>query len=242
MNLNLNDPKNYYGEVGKSYLSNSDIDALLYNPKAFKQDKETTKDMLAGSLFHALMIEPERVDEFNSMVVDASTRTTKVYKEFLEERGLQIALLKSEADDVNNMVESMSSNEDFYNQIYQFGNIFEEAGTTNIFGLPWKGKADIVSFDYVIDLKTTSSIKDFKWSANKYNYDSQAYIYQEIFGKRLKFFVVEKETCNLAIFECSDEFLERGYYKVKSACENYELFFGENKSLNPNKFYLNQML
>lgn len=242
MSSNLNDPKIYYGEVGKAYLSNSDIDALLYNPKAFKQDKETTKDMLAGSLFHALMIEPDRVEEFNSLVIEASTRTTKVYKEFLEDRGLEIALLQSEADNVNDMVNTMKSNEDFYNQIYQFGNTFEEAGTTTIFGLPWKGKADIVSDNYVIDLKTTSSIKDFKWSANKYNYDSQAYIYQEIFSKKLKFFVVEKETCNLAIFECSDEFLERGYYKVKSACENYELFFGENKSLNPNKFYLNQTL
>lgn len=242
MSSNLNDPKNYYGEVGKSYLSNSDIDALLYNPKAFKQDKETTKDMLAGSLFHALMIEPERVNEFNSMVVEASTRTTKVYKEYIEENGLEIALLTSEVDQVKSMVDSMRSNPDFYSEIYEFGNRYEEAGTTTLFDLPWKGKADVVSENFVIDLKTTSSIKDFKWSANKYNYDSQAYIYQEIFGKRLKFFVVEKETFNLAVFTCSDAFLERGYHKVKSASDNYELFFGENKVADPNKFYLNQML
>ena len=242
MSLNLNDPKQYYGEAGKAYLSNSDIDALLNNPKEFKKSKETTKDMLAGSLFHAMMIEQDKVEELNSVVVEASTRTTKVYKEFLEERGLEIALLQSEADVVKDMVEKMRSNQDFYNEIYNFGNQYEIAGTTTLFDLPWKGKADIVSDEFVIDLKTTSSIKDFKWSANKYNYDSQAYIYQQIFGKKLKFFVVEKETSNLAVFTCSDEFLERGYYKVKSASENYELFFGENKSLDPNKFYLNQML
>lgn len=242
MSLNLNDPKQYYGEAGKAYLSNSDIDALLNNPKEFKKSKETTKDMLAGSLFHAMMIEQDKVEELSSMVVETSTRNNKAYKEFLEERGLEIALLQSEVDMIKDMVEKMRSNQDFYNEIYHFGNQYEIAGATTLFDLPWKGKADIVSDEFVIDLKTTSSIKDFKWSANKYNYDSQAYIYQQIFGKKLKFFVVEKETSNLAVFTCSDEFLERGYYKVKSASENYELFFGENKSLDPNKFYLNQML
>jgi hypothetical protein len=165
-----------------------------------------------------------------------------VYKEYIEENGLEIALLTSEVEQVKSMVESMRSNQDFYSEVYEFGNRYEEAGTTTLFDLPWKGKADVVSENFVIDLKTTSSIKDFKWSANKYNYDSQAYIYQEIFGKRLKFFVVEKETFNLAVFTCSDAFLERGYHKVKSASDNYELFFGKNKVADPNKFYLNQML
>jgi hypothetical protein len=242
LNLELQKSENYYGELGRAYLSNSDIEALLYNPKAFKQDKETTKDMLAGSLFHYLMIEPDKAGDIISKAVDASTRTTKVYKEYIEENGLEVALLTSEVEQVKSMVETMRSNQDFYSEIYEFGNRYEEAGTTTLFDLPWKGKADVVSENFVIDLKTTSSIKDFKWSANKYNYDSQAYIYQEIFGKSLKFFVVEKETFNLAVFTCSDAFLERGYHKVKSASDNYELFFGKNKVADPNKFYLNQML
>lgn len=242
LNLELQKSENYYGELGRAYLSNSDIDELLYNPKAFKQNKETTKDMLVGSLFHYLMIEPDKAGDIISKAVDASSRQTKVYKEYIEENSLEVALLTSEVEQVKSMVESMRSNQDFYSEIYEFGNRYEEAGTTTLFDLPWKGKADVVSENFVIDLKTTSSIKDFKWSANKYNYDSQAYIYQEIFGKRLKFFVVEKETFNLAVFTCSDAFLERGYHKVKSASDNYELFFGSNRVADPNKFYLNQLL
>ena len=56
-------------------------------------------------------------------------------------------------------------------------------------GEMWKGKADSVNHNekLVIDLKTTADITKFKWSASKYNYDSQAYIYSELFGYEMIF-------------------------------------------------------
>ena len=43
MNLELlKDDANYYGEMGKQFLSNSDIDALLRDPSSFKKNKEKT--------------------------------------------------------------------------------------------------------------------------------------------------------------------------------------------------------
>ena len=47
----------------------------------------------------------------------------------------------------------------------------------------WKGKADIINHEekLIIDLKTTADIEKFRWSASKYNYDSQAYIYSKLF-------------------------------------------------------------
>ena len=52
---------------------------------------------------------------------------------------------------------------------------------TELEGQMWKGKADIVNHDekLIIDLKTTADITKFKYSASKYNYDSQAYIYRK---------------------------------------------------------------
>jgi len=49
-------------------------------------------------------------------------------------------------------------------------------------GRKFKAKADILCPDRIIDLKTTGNIDDFKWSARKYGYDSQCYIYQSLFG------------------------------------------------------------
>ena len=44
----------------------------------------------------------------------------------------------------------------------------------------------------IVDLKTTSDISSFPYSAKKYNYDSQAYIYSKIFGYEFLFIVIYK--------------------------------------------------
>ncbi len=61
--------------------------------------------------------------------------------------------------------------------------LYEEPCRTNFVGNTWKGKADIINHyeKLVIDLKTTGDIDKFKWSAQKFNYDSQAYIYRTFF-------------------------------------------------------------
>ena len=66
----------------------------------------------------------------------------------------------------------------------------------------WKGKADIINHDeqLIIDLKTTSDIEKFRWSASKFNYDSQAYIYRHLFGYDMLFIAIDKNThhvCNI---------------------------------------------
>jgi hypothetical protein len=70
----LKDDKEYYSGVGKQYLSNSDIGALLYNPTRFGVPNEKTPAMLAGSYFHTSILEPHKLENF--IKVDASTRTT----------------------------------------------------------------------------------------------------------------------------------------------------------------------
>ena len=91
----------------------------------------------------------------------------------------------------------------------------------------WKGKADIVNHDekLVIDLKTTADIDKFRWSASKYNYDSQAYIYRKLFGYDMLFIAMDKSTNQIGLFECSSEFYRSGERKVEKASEVYDLFF-----------------
>ena len=120
---------------------------------------------------------------------------------------------------------------------------YEQPGIGEISGANWKGKADIVNHDekLIIDLKTTADINKFRWSASKYNYDNQAYIYQKLFGYEMVFIAIDKKTNQIGIFDCSPQFLEKGKEKVEQAVEAYNLFY-KNSDFDPQQFFINQTL
>ena len=220
----LKNDENYYGALGKQFLSNSDIGTLLSNPKHFGKSRPDNKSFAEGRYFHQLLTEPDKAEVAH--MVDASTRTTKLYKDYCDANGLDFALLSSEVKAVETWASTMKSNIDFYDAIYADGNQYEVPAITNLFGREWKGKTDILGVDELIDLKTTSDIKKFRYSAYTYNYDSQAYIYQVLFGKPLAFYVIDKITLQLGIFRPSAGFIESGERKVRNAVEVYNRFFG----------------
>ena len=157
----LKNDEDYYGEFGKQYLSNSNIYDLLSDPSSYlKQTKESVA-FLYGKAFHELMMFNEtKHDNF----VDASTRSTKIYKESLVNQDQEVLLLKKEYDDILNLVD-IGKNHKIIKPILEDKNtLFEEP---NISMLPdnnllWKCKADIVTDNAVYDIKTTSNIKSFK--------------------------------------------------------------------------------
>lgn len=236
----LKSDHHYYGEEGKKYLSNSDISSLLYNPSTFRKDRPDSKSLLEGSLFHKMILEPEKLVDVH--VVDVTTRTTKAYKEYLDANQLDMALLKHEYDKIKHLADKMKSNISIYSAIYKDGNLFEQPAIGEICGEMWKGKADIVLDDHLIDIKTTSDIHQFKYSARKYNYDSQAYIYKQLFGKDIMFYVIDKETAQIGIFPTSEEFLRYGKEKVERAVEQYRKFFGPEAEFNPEYYLLIETL
>lgn len=236
----LRDDTNYYGDFGKQYLSNSDIGTLLKDPSQFGVTQIDNPNFAKGRYFHQLILEPSKAE--NVKYVTASTRTTKVYKQYCEDNDLPYALLESEVEEIQRLVTKMLSNYTFFDDIRNEGNEYEVPAVGKICGQMWKGKADIVHPDMLIDLKTTSNIDDFKWSARRYNYDSQAYIYQSLFNKPLVFYVIEKGTGRLGIYRPTTEFLERGEDKVERAVEVYKKFFAENAKENINDYYIEEEL
>lgn len=236
----LRDDHEYYRGTGKNYLSNSDIGALLTNPKSFRQEREDGKSLAEGRLFHQLLLEPDKVDKVVS--VDVSTRNTKEYKSYCADNNLDFALLTKEVDDIKRLVGVMKANIVFYDDIYREGNVFEEPAIGNIKGMQWKGKADIITPDYIIDLKTTSDINKFRWSAKAYNYDSQCYIYEQLFGKPLYFYVIDKETAQLGVFRPSENFVKGGEAKVERAIQVYEKYFGPNATEDIDNHFINETL
>lgn len=231
----LKDDKEYYGGIGKNYLSNSDIGTLLSNPKEFGIPREDNVNFAKGRLFHHLILEPEKVKFWNA--VDVSSRNTKKYKEILAESEEPFLLLQKEYDDITELAKVMTSNLDFYDMIYADGNQFEVPAIGEIGGVMWKGKADIVCEDCLIDIKTTSDINKFVYSAKNYNYDSQAYVYHTLFGKPLKFLVIDKTNGQLGLFETTADFIEKGAEKVEKAINVYNKFFGEDATDDINQYY-----
>ena len=142
--------------------------------------------------------------------------------------GGEICLLQHEVDKIELMKEAVMDNKICRELIDGLGTVeYETPGVTEIFGNKWKGKADVVNHDerLIIDLKTTSDIDKFKWSASKFNYDSQAYIYSKLFGYEMLFMVIDKETLQIGLFDCSPDFYSSGEDKVRKATDAYELFY-----------------
>jgi len=234
----LRNDENYYGDFGKKYLSNSDIKTLLTNPLALGQPSEPRPAFLVGGYFHTAILEPDKLHKYK--VIPSSTRNTKVYKEM---SGGELCLLQHEVDNIEKLSDVMLDNVVCKSMIRDSNTEYETPAIKEIEGQMWKGKADIVNHNerLVIDLKTTNDINKFRWSAYKFNYDSQAYIYSELFGYEMVFIVIDKNTHQLGIFDCSPEFYARGQEKVEKAVEAYELFY-KNKDFDPKQFFINKTL
>jgi len=215
----LKQDEHYYGDYGKQFLSNSDISTLLKNPKMLREPKPKTSAMVVGGYFHTAILEPNKLKSFK--IIESSTRNTKKYKEMSDG---EICLLQHEVDKIQLMTEVMMDNNICRGLIK---GDFEVPAVTELFGNKWKGKADIINHEekLVIDLKTTSDIDRFRWSSSKFNYDSQAYIYSNLFGYEMLFIVIDKETHQIGLFDCSPEFYKAGEDKVRKASDAYDLFY-----------------
>ena len=220
----LRDDEHYYGDFGKQFLSNSDISTLLKNPKDLHKPTPKSPALLVGGYFHTAILEPDKLNRFK--IVEASTRNTKAYKEISDG---ELCLLQHEVDKIQLMTEAIQSNDVCRDLIKPIlGQVdYEEPRVQKIHGQMWKGKADVINHEekLVIDLKTTGDIDRFQWSANKFNYDSQAFIYSTLFGYEMLFIVIDKETHQIGLFDCSPDFYARGEDKVRKACDAYELFY-----------------
>ena len=230
--------EDYYGEFGNQFLSNSHVGKLLKDPlRAFEPSKPSPA-FLVGGYFHTCILEPDKLDKYK--VVKSTTRNTKAYKDVA---GGELCLLQHEVDTIELMREKVLANDICKDLIINSQNKYEQPGIINMFNNNWKGKADIVNHEekLVIDLKTTADIDKFQWSASKFNYDSQAYIYSKLFGYEFLFIVIDKNTHQIGMFDCSPQFYERGEEKGRKTSEAYDLFY-KTKDFDPKQYFISKTL
>ena len=219
----------YYGELGKNALSSSPIKNLLDSPKAYSRSLNYNEDsdpFKMGRLIHLAALEPEKLETL-CHVVEVQSENTKKYKEKVAEIGdNRYIFTRKMYDKGMYTVDSLLQNDIWME--YTRKAKFEEPGFDILHGYPFRAKADVLGLDYIADLKTTSDLKSFQWSAKKYSYDVQVYIYCQIFGidyRDFIFFVIDKATGDLGIWDVKESAYNRGKEKVEYAIRIFEKYF-----------------
>ena len=221
----MKDDDFYYGYLGKAALSSSSIKLLLDSPKKYKYVTEygqkESSALSAGWLFHTAILEPE---VFNSQIfVDVQSKNTKAYKLAKEEHERVFTI--KEKKDAERLADAFLRNEHALQLITDCE--FEVPAIGMVQGYPFRGKADVLGRG-IVDLKTCSDIKGFKYQSYKYGYDVQVYLYCELFNKpyeEFKFAAIDKGSLDIGIYDVSEEFYNSGKEKVTRALETFETFF-----------------
>lgn len=227
----------YYGHLGKQALSSSACKMLLESPKTYYYvtkygQKEDSPALLTGKLIHTMILEPQ---EFDNRFDISSTKgkTTKAFKE-LKETSQKAVITSDEYDAAMRIVDAFNRNEIV--KQYLKGATFEQPGIGMLSGLPFRAKADIINVEegFIADIKTTTDLQSsFRFSARKYGYDMQAYIYTQIFGvKDFYFIAIDKKSLDIGLFTVSEQFLFDGEQKVELAIQRFNTFFVECQDLD----------
>jgi hypothetical protein len=223
----------YYGELNTLALSSSSIKLLLSSPKTYKYvtkyGSTETQPLRDGRLVHQAILEPQKFSE--QIFVNVSSKNTKKYKEAKEKYGE--VYTRSEKENAEKMADAFFKNEQALKQITNCK--FEIPAIGIIQGFPFRGKADVIKNNNIVDLKTTTDIRGFPYSAKKYSYDVQCYIYCQLFNityENFKFVVIDKGSLDIGIWNCSEEFYLEGKRKTINAIQIFEKFFIEGEDID----------
>jgi hypothetical protein len=238
---NMYDDTFYYGYLGKQALSSSSLKMVLSSPKTYKYvtkyGQSETQPLRDGKLFHTMILEPHKIDELT--IVDVATKAGKAYKEAKAE-GLEV-YTTNEIKAAERLADAILRNDEAVH--YMSKAQFEIPEIAMIDGIPFRAKADILKDNQIVDLKTTTGLNEFRYSADKYSYDLQAYLYKEMFKvDEFVFVCIDKGSLDIGIFECSDEFYEKGKRKLEQGIANYKYFFGEDSDVDLNQYVLRGVL
>lgn len=238
----MKDDSFYYGYLSKAALSSSSLKLLLTSPKTYynvtKYGNAESQPLRDGWLFHTAILEP---DVFNAQkFVDVESKNSKAYKVALEEHGK--VFTKKEKRDAERLADAFLRNEQALKLIQNTQ--FEVPMIGEVMGMPFRGKADVLGSDRIVDLKTTTDLKSsFKYSAQKYSYDVQCFLYCQLFNieyDQFVFLAIDKKSLDIGIYHCSEEFYFKGEQKVEEAIKIYETFFLQGVDLD--QYYLEGIL
>ena len=108
----LKNDKDYYGDFGNQFLSNSHVSRLLKDPLNVFKPSKPSPAFLVGGYFHTCILEPDKIDKYK--IVKSTTRNTKEYKDV---SGGELCLLQHEVDAIELMREKVMNNISYPNNL-----------------------------------------------------------------------------------------------------------------------------
>ena len=230
----MDDDSFYYGHLGKHALSSSSVKLLQTSPKKYHYitkygQTETSPALRAGHLFHTAILEPEKYSQIK--FIEVQSRNAKKFKDAVEEYGE--CFTAKERSENERLIDAFFKNEQALQLITDCQTEVPAIG--NIDDVPFRGKADVLSKTGIVDLKTTTDIRAFPYSAKKYGYDIQVYIYCQLFNipfTEFTFIALDKGTLDIAIYDVSEDFYLEGERKTLEAIDRYRMFFIEDADLD----------
>ena len=248
----------YREAISKSRLANMSV-CPAYFKWCEDNPTEPSDDMVIGSAFHKIVLEPETFDdEFVVMPnFDRRTKEGKLkYAEFVEQSEGKTVITQEQYDTICGMRDSIMSNP--YARKLINGNIEQSMYWTDELTKVeckcrpdvWRKVADRV---VITDLKSTKSVmpNDFMRDVVKYHYDLQTAMYREGVSKNLNmpkdnidfvFIAVEKKTPYLLNIMQADTYVIQkgeadfreyiGTYKECLETQNWYSFNGKDNIIN----------
>jgi hypothetical protein len=220
---NMYDDDFYYGYLDNKALSSSRLSRIMDSPKTdhyiMKHGSPSTQALTDGHLFHTMILEPEKLSHY--VFLNVESKNTKAYKEACAYH--TDVYTSKEKRDAERLVDAIFRNE--IAKQYLTDASFEVPMIDYIQDTPFRGKADILKNDgMIVDLKTTIGVKHFDISAEKYGYHRQCYIYCKLFDvppEGFVFLCVDKKNLDIGIFDCSQEFYDKGQEEVEILIEKF---------------------
>lgn len=237
----------YYGYLGKAALSSSSAKDLVDSPKTYHNYREygsetNTPALLKGRMLHHMVLEPERYNDIYE-VVNVQSRASKTFKEQSKESDKECVTLK-EQNDTERLADALTKNKQVMAHLRGAKTEIPKIGMLE--GVPFRCKADILVPGYgIFDLKTTSDLRAFRYSAKKYKYNMQSYIYCTLFGlpyDTFKFIVIDKASCDIGIYDLDESFFQSGKEMLDIALQHYQDFFGENPTEEVHEYVIKETL
>jgi exodeoxyribonuclease VIII len=248
----------YREAISKSRLANMSV-CPAYFKWCEDNPQEPSEDMVLGSAFHKIVLEPETFDDEFAVMPDVDGRTTQgklLKKQFKETKGNRQVITQDQYDTICGMRDSIMSNP--YARKLINGNIEQSMyWTDELTNVECKCRPDVwrkVADRVVItDLKSAKSVmpNDFMRDCVKYHYDLQTAMYRDGASKVLGvpkdnidfvFIAVEKKPPYLLNIMQADTYVIQkgeadfreyiGTYKECLETQNWYSFNGKDNIIN----------
>ena len=200
-----------------------------YNAYVLGMQPSPTPAMRRGSLVHLLTLEPHKFSSEYVVAPDINRRTKggrEEWDRFVQQAG-QRQIIKQDDYDEAVAIAANVCHHTFFAQVSADPTLQREATVVwDMFGVPCRGRMDMITENAVIDLKTCAdaSPEPFKRSIYRYGYHGQMAFYRDGAGVDDAYIIAVETggTHEVAIYKLSGRILSEGADLYRRALDEFK--------------------